>query len=134
MKLPIRLRTWHSGTVEDADGAMVATAATPELAAALVRAVNAVRNPSSNVYRDALDSQAACNLGALVHGFDRVITALQIEQRTNQQGSRWLNHHPAVLLFVEQLHFLAGEGNTTAYHAAYAECETRAKEQTAATA
>jgi hypothetical protein len=79
-----------------------------------------------NIYQDALDAQGACNLGALVHGFDRVVTALQLEMRTNGEGTGWLNKHPAVVLFVEQLHHLSGSSRT--YRTAYAECESKARE------
>lgn len=41
MKLPVRARTWHSNTIEDAEGALVAEAAGPAERDLIIAAVNA---------------------------------------------------------------------------------------------
>lgn len=77
---------------------------------------------SSNVYRDALMSQGACNLGGLVHGFARVITTLQAEARERGHGTDWLNRHPACVLFAEQIYHLTGNADPLAYSRALDAC------------
>jgi hypothetical protein len=77
-----------------------------------------------NVYREALYSQKASNLGALVHGFSRVITQLQAQARVQGKGTDWINGHPVCVLFADQLRALSGYGPT--YVEAFTECETKA--------
>lgn len=83
----------------------------------------AANRPMPNIYDDALLSQGACNLGGLVHGFDRVITQLQQESRATGRGTESINKHPVCVLFVEQLYHLTGYGQN--YSAALRECEER---------
>lgn len=64
---------------------------------------------SKEDYAVALDSQTACNLGALVHQFDRVITKLQYEARLLNHGTDWINQHPIVRLYAEQIMFLSSK-------------------------
>lgn len=82
-----------------------------------------------NVYREAVFSQGASNLGGLVHGFDRVITQLQKEARENGHGIDWINKHPVCVLFAEQIYHLTGGG--AGYATAHAECEAKKEEPTA---
>jgi hypothetical protein len=58
-------------------------------------------------YADAVDSQTACNLGALAHSFERVITKFQYEARLFGRGTDWINEHPIVRLYAEQFSHLS---------------------------
>jgi len=78
-----------------------------------------------DVYRDALHAQSASNLGALIHGFDRVITQLQREAAAGDHDTEWINTHPASVLFAEQVYFLSGSGRR--YSAAHRECTEKAR-------
>lgn len=77
-----------------------------------------------NIYKDAIMSQGACNLGGLIHGWARAITQLQAEARAAGKGTDWINTHPVNILFAEQVYALTGYSN--GYSAAYAECTTKA--------
>jgi hypothetical protein len=80
---------------------------------------------SKDDYATALGSQCACNLGALIHSFDRVINKLQYEARTLGHGTDWINQHPITRLFAEQIAFLSSPRD---YSEAANICETQAKE------
>jgi hypothetical protein len=53
-------------------------------------------------------AQNACNLGAFIHAFDRVILKLQYEARLFERGTEWINRHPICRLYAEQIFFLTG--------------------------
>jgi hypothetical protein len=52
---------------------------------------------------DALFAQSACNLGAVVHTFDRHVKLLQAQGKDTD----WVNQHPVVLMFLNQFCHLA---------------------------
>lgn len=79
-----------------------------------------------NVYKEALLSQGACNLGGLIHGWDRVITDLQAQAHRDNKGTDWINSHPANVLFAEQVIHLTGYSQR--YTQAYEECQQKATE------
>lgn len=56
-----------------------------------------------NHAKDAITVQNACNLGGVVHAFDRVVTTLQEASHVLGKGTEWVNRHPVVRLFLEQL-------------------------------
>jgi hypothetical protein len=64
----------------------------------------------NNLMRDAMMSQRACNLGGLIHGWDRAMSALQAEANALGKGTDWINRHPVNALFAEQVYFLTGSG------------------------
>lgn len=83
-------------------------------------------NPRENkpaIYADAMSSQGAVNLGALVHFLNRIVTRLQYEARMTGKGTDYINKHPAVRLFAEQIHHLASAMD---YHEAYRICKSMA--------
>jgi len=80
---------------------------------------------SKDDYATAVASQTACNLGALIHSFDRVIIKLQYEARVFGHGTDWINQHPITRMFAEQIAFLSSPRD---YSEAATLCETRAKE------
>ncbi len=79
-----------------------------------------------NIYADAMLSQGACNLGALVHALDRIVTLLQDHAHECGLGTDWVNEHPAVRLFAHQiLHLSRRRG----YSEAYRICSERQAEE-----
>ena len=73
-------------------------------------------------YQNALDVQSACNLGAIVHSFSRVMKKLQNEGH----GTDWINNHPITRMYAEQIaHLTQGKP----YPIAYNECEIVASTQ-----
>lgn len=77
-------------------------------------------------YQNAIDVQTACNLGAVVHSFSRVIKKIQHNARKRGHGTDWINSHPIVKLYTEHLNYLSrGIG----YIQAYKVCETKAEEE-----
>lgn len=75
-----------------------------------------------NVYKEAMFSQGACNLGGLIHGWDRVMTEIQRLAYEGGHGTAWINAHPANVLFAEQVYHLAGNLDPEAYSRAHKEC------------
>jgi len=71
-------------------------------------------------YQDAIDVQSACNLGAVVHSFSRVMEKIQATARELNEGTEWINEHPITRLYVEQLKHLSIK---TSYNYAYDQCE-----------
>ena len=80
-------------------------------------------------YQLALDSQSACNLSGIVHGFSNVITKVWQQAREINQGTNWVNTHPICVLYATQIaHLSSGLVNTTeAYGVSYNFCSRMAK-------
>ena len=72
----------------------------------------------------ALLSQDACNLSGIVHKLSEICTLLWKEARRKGEGTDWVNTHPAVRLFAEQIHFLASKRD---YFKAYEICRKEAQ-------
>jgi hypothetical protein len=66
-----------------------------------------------NIYQDALYAQSACNLSGLVHALPGIIDVIKDEARENKDilvranVDKYVNEHPVIRLFVEQLLFLS---------------------------
>ena len=73
-------------------------------------------------YNDAIYSQNACNLGALVKSLSAKIDAIWVEARLLGEGTEYVNNHPIVRLFVEQM----GHLSQVSYHDAYTACRAKA--------
>ena len=73
-----------------------------------------------NDYKTAIDVQSACNLGAVVHSFSRVMNKIQADGRG--KGTDWVNKHPITRMYAEQIHFLSQSRN---YHDAYTKCDKK---------
>ena len=58
-------------------------------------------------YKFAVYSQNACNVSGLVHDLSRVINKVWDEAREQGQGTDYVNNHPIVRLYIEQLQFLS---------------------------
>jgi len=75
-------------------------------------------------YEMALLSQSACNLSGLVHHLSKAMTLIWEEAREQEQGTDYVNSHPIVRLYVEQMGFLCRAD----YSASYRTCLERSKE------
>lgn len=64
-----------------------------------------------NIYHQAVLSQGATNLGALVRGWAKVMEEIQAEAREHNHGTDWINKHPINVLFAEQVHHLTGSSS-----------------------
>jgi hypothetical protein len=78
-----------------------------------------------NIYRQALLSQGACNLSGLARSLaEEIIPQVREEARARGEGTDYVNSHPAVRLFLEQMIWLCRRD----YFEAYRICEERAGE------
>ena len=78
----------------------------------------------------ALYSQGAVNASGLIHSLDKLTTKIWEEARELGEGTGYVNRHPIIRLFVEQLVMLCEAGTTTngdTYSEAYRKCEEMAK-------
>lgn len=86
--------------------------------------LNALNILTKQDYQMAIDVQTACNLGAVVHSFSRVMKKLQHQARKLKKGTDWINNHPICMLYATQIHFLTEEHATdSTYAEAYGEVE-----------
>lgn len=74
-------------------------------------------------YEMALLSQSACNLSGLVHSLAYAVELIWEEARAQGQGTDYVNSHPIVRLYVEQMTFLCKSD----YSASYRACLERSK-------
>ncbi len=58
-------------------------------------------------YEMAEFSQSACNLSGIVHSLDKIVTKLWNEARRDGHGTDWVNQHPIVRLYAEQISHLS---------------------------
>lgn len=76
-----------------------------------------------NMYDDALAVQSACNLSGVVKALAGHMEKVWEEAREKGEGTDWVNAHPVVILFVEQIYHLS---RGKAYSEAYIECREKA--------
>jgi len=74
-------------------------------------------------YEMALLSQSACNLSGLAHSLSKVMELIWEEAGEKGQGTDYVNNHPIVRLYVEQMSFLCRAD----YSASYKICLERSK-------
>ena len=83
----------------------------------------------SNIYQNALDSQNAPNLGALVKTLATDIDEIWKEAREQGLGTDYVNEHPVIRLYLEQMVFLNKSGSITdgqnTYSKAYMSCTAK---------
>lgn len=83
--------------------------------------------PSPQDYKDAIEVQNACNLGAIVHAFDKVITKIQKESHEKALGTNWVTNHPIVTMYVCKLDSMNGASYIAGkFEDAYKECKEKA--------
>ena len=85
---------------------------------------------TQNDYQKALDALSACNSSGLMSSLSEVRDRIWLDVRANGGRTRDLNQHPIVVLYVCQLHQLAGLGisDTTAFCKAYDVVEAKIRE------
>jgi hypothetical protein len=66
-------------------------------------------------YEMALLSQSACNLSGLVHHLSKAMELIWEEAREQGQGTDYVNNHPIVRLYVEQMSFLCRADYSKSY-------------------
>lgn len=82
----------------------------------------------SKDYQSAIDVQCACNLSGIVHSLSRLLPAIWEEARESGQGTEYVNRHPIVVSYLNQLVWLATADciSPSAFYAAQKVCEERA--------
>lgn len=59
--------------------------------------------------QEALDVQDACNLSGVLHSLDTIVREVLWPEATRLGvGTRWINHHPIVSMFLDKLESLNG--------------------------
>jgi hypothetical protein len=86
-----------------------------------------------NPYDAALLAQTACNLSGLVHSPSRVINEhIWPEARRLGKGTDWVNKHPIVRMYLEQMVYLSIGRNTSeetdSYNQAWSICRLNASD------
>jgi hypothetical protein len=81
-------------------------------------------------YQDAINVQDACNLSGVVKSLARVMDKIWDEAREGNRGTDWVNRHPIVRLYIEQLVYLnhGGMGDSDSYQSSYAMVKKRIEE------
>jgi hypothetical protein len=74
-------------------------------------------------YEMALFSQGACNLSGLAYSLAEAMELIWQEAREQGQGTDYVNSHPIVRLYMEQMSFLCRAD----YFASYKACEEKSK-------
>ncbi len=76
-----------------------------------------------SLYEMALLSQGACNLSGLAYSLAEAMEMIWQEAREQGQGTNYVNSHPIVRLFLEQMTFLCRAD----YSESYQTCVDRSK-------
>ena len=76
-----------------------------------------------SLYEMALLSQGACNLSGLAYSLAEAMELIWLEAREQGQGTDYVNSHPIVRLYMEQMSFLCGAD----YFASHKTCQERSK-------
>ncbi len=66
-------------------------------------------------YIDALNSQSAVNASGLIHSLSALVTRIWDDARAQGKGTDYVNNHPLIRLYVEQLDFLCRTTYSDAY-------------------
>ncbi len=66
-------------------------------------------------YQMALLSQGACNLSGLVYSLANAMEVIWAEAREQGQGTDYVNSHPIVRLYLEQMSFLCQADYSESY-------------------
>ncbi len=74
-------------------------------------------------YEMALLSQGACNLSGLVHSLAEAMELVWEEANEQGKGTDYVNNHPIVRLYLEQMSFLCRAD----YSASYRTCQERSQ-------
>lgn len=83
---------------------------------------------TSKHYKDAIDSQNAVNLTGITRSVVQIMDDIWKEASAQNKGTDFVNRHPIVRLFAEQILFLSGGGcssDASQYGEANVFCKTR---------
>lgn len=84
------------------------------------------RDKQRHIYEAALASQGGSNLMGLVGGLNECLQVIAQERVLAGGGTEFINKHPAVRLYMEQLwHLCGGQNGEMPYGTAHAECVYR---------
>ncbi len=79
---------------------------------------------AANFARSALLASNACNLGAVVHGFEQWILYAQKTAHEQNLGTEWINQHVITTVFVQALDNMNhGASDVSIFTNAHEECE-----------
>jgi hypothetical protein len=68
-----------------------------------------------NLYEMALLSQGGCNLSGLAYSLAEAMELVWTEAREQEQGTDYVNNHPIVRLYMEQMSFLCRADYSESY-------------------
>lgn len=89
-------------------------------------------NPASHLsaddYGQAMLSQTACNLSGIMRSAAKATEAIWAEARRLNKGTDWVNKHPIMRLYAEQISHLTKAGELSSYGEASEICETLSKQ------
>lgn len=63
-------------------------------------------------YTHALNSQNACNVSGLIFSLNEIQQRINHTSYQHGYGTDWRNHHPIVKMFIHQISFLCGNGES----------------------
>lgn len=79
-------------------------------------------------YQGALDVQNACNASGVANSLKDLFSKVWVEARELNQGTHYVNTHPAVVMYVHKLCDLVGiNGDMRSYEMSSMVCEDRAE-------
>lgn len=69
-------------------------------------------------YKDAMNSQGASNLGALLYALPKIVDRIWEDAKANGKGTDYVNQHPILVMFAAQIDHLTGyrQNYSDAYH------------------
>ena len=70
------------------------------------------------IFDEAMNVTGACNVSGLVASMHRAVIELWAIARERRKGTEWVNRHPVVILYLDQINYLAGYSDSSA-RAAY---------------
>jgi len=80
--------------------------------------------------KDAINVQNACNSSGVIHALSELVHDLWEIAGKDGHGTKWVNTHPLIILFLDKLNSLAGiQSNTDPIHAAYNYTENNTEEK-----
>jgi hypothetical protein len=82
----------------------------------------------SNIYKEAIQVQDACNLSGVAHSFSRILDSIWEEARSLGKGTEYVNTHPVCKMFADKITDLARVREFSAFNEAMSECEKLSKE------
>lgn len=73
--------------------------------------IYALSEKEKQIIQNAYDCQNACNLSGIINSWQRDIAILWTIAREVQQGTNWVNNHPANILYADKVSHLTNTQN-----------------------